>query len=211
MVLDKHASTMNSIISTTPFSIILIRLRRIALKMQIFIKTLTGKTIPLEVEGSDTVYNVKVKIQDKEHIPITQQRLIFAGKEMGNDCTLRSYNIKTETTIHLVYRLPVPAVTSIVDRKSIPLPPSNDIDLYMNTTIDNVNAKIKAKEGISTDQQRLIFAGKGLEDYTKLSYTHSNDFPDLVMSKIDYDFIIPHYCPVFLNYIMMCCCVEDIR
>ncbi|KAG6541089.1 hypothetical protein Mapa_017528 [Marchantia paleacea] len=127
--------------------------------MQIFVKTLSG-TIALDVQSGDTIDRARAKFQNKKGISSYEQRLVYGGKQLEDAKTLSDYNIQEESTLDLLWRLRGGTMIKVktLTGKEI------EIDIEPTDTIERIKERVEEKEGIPPVQQRLIFAGKQMND-----------------------------------------------
>ena len=129
--------------------------------MPIMIKTLTGKTITLNVKPETSIKNIKVEIQKRKGISIHKQRLHFGGQELKDDSVLRDHNIGKESTLYLRLKGQFGSIPIYV---MMPTGKMTILDVLPSDSVENIKQEIYNKDGISSNQQYLIFDGKELED-----------------------------------------------
>ncbi|CAI2164657.1 15922_t:CDS:2 [Funneliformis geosporum] len=154
----------------------------------IYVKTLSGRTITINAEFSMKVEKLKSLIQDEIGTPKGQQRLIFVRKQLEDGNTLEYYNIHTQSTIHLVMRLKASGQLFVKTLSGQTI----TINAEFTKTTNQLKLAIQEKNGTPTNQQRLIFAGKQLEDGRTLgSYNIQNESTIHLLIRLkgfNYDF-----------------------
>ena len=136
--------------------------------MQIFVKMINGRTITLEVESSDRIEEVRMKVNDKEGMLPERPRLVYAGKELFDEMTLADYDIQKESTLQVVFRLR----GGVGFRVKTMTGDTHSVDLDSKKLILHVKEQVERKSQIPAAQQMLNFQGQELQDDKSLEFYH---------------------------------------
>jgi len=132
--------------------------------MQIFVKTLQGQTITVDVNADDTIDAVKRKIQAKENLPAVDQRLVYAGKSLDDQRTLSDYNVQDSATMHLLLRLKGGMQVFVKTLQG----QTFTVDVDAGDTVGVLKRKVQAMATLPECEQRMIYSGEQLDEHRTL-------------------------------------------
>jgi ubiquitin-large subunit ribosomal protein L40e len=150
------------------------------MSMQIYVKTLTGKTIVLDVEPEHTIEHLKNLLHAKEGIPPDQQRLVFAGKQLEDGIALEQYGIVMDSTLHLVLRLRGQGdMLGNHVRSQSPAARECDVELdaVITITFDRTVRSVRAADCINVTQNRMPVMGASVYDAATRTLTFTPAMP----------------------------------